>query len=146
MVLNHITLSGNLTADIELKQTPSGVSVAKFTLAVNRKYAKEGAEKKTDFFRCVAWRHGAEYLANYAGKGTQIVVEGHIEQEEYTDKNGNKRDAITVVAENVQVIVSKRTEGTQEAKKDEAEYVPNQYSQNATDGFVTVDADLGLPF
>lgn len=146
MVLNHITLSGNLTADIELKQTPSGVSVAKFTLAVNRKYAKEGAEKKTDFFRCVAWRHGAEYLANYAGKGTQVVVEGHLEQEEYTDKQGNKRDAITVVAENVQVIVSKRTEGAQEAKKGKAEYVPTHYEQNAESGFVEVDADLGLPF
>ena len=146
MVLNHITLSGNLTADIELKQTPSGVSVAKFTLAVNRKYAKEGAEKKTDFFRCVSWRHGAEYLANYAGKGTQIVVEGHLEQEEYTDKQGNKRDAVTVVAENVQVIVSKRVDGAQEAKKDKAEYVPTHYSQNATDGFEAVDTDTGLPF
>jgi single-strand DNA-binding protein len=146
MVLNHIILSGNLTADIELKQTPSGVSVAKFTLAVNRRFAKEGAEKKTDFIRCVAWRHGAEFLANYAGKGTQIVVEGHIEQEEYTDKNGNKRDAITVVAENVQVIASKRTEGAQDTNKGEAEYVPTHYEQNATDGFVAVDSDLGLPF
>ena len=146
MVLNHITLSGNLTSDIELKQTPSGVSVAKFTLAVNRRFAKEGAEKKTDFFRCVAWRHGAEYLANYAGKGTQIVVEGHLEQEEYTDKQGNKRDAITVVAENVQVIVSKRADVAQEAKTGTAEYVPTHYEQNATDGFVAVDTDLGLPF
>lgn len=145
MVLNHIILSGNLTADIELKQTPSGVSVARFTLAVNRKYAKDG-DKKTDFFRCIAWRQSAEFLANYAGKGTQIVVEGHLEQEEYTDKQGNKRDAITVVAENAQVVFTKRTEAAQEAKTDKAEYVPTHYAQNEENGFVEVDTELGLPF
>ena len=145
MVLNHITISGNLTADVELKQTQSGVSVCRFTVAVNRKYAKDG-DKKTDFFRCIAWRKSAEFLANYAGKGTQIVVEGHLEQEEYTDKNGNKRDAITVVAENAQVVFTKRTEGAQETKTDKAEYVPTHYEQNATDGFVEVSVDVGLPF
>ena len=145
MTLNNIILSGNLTADIELKQTPSGVSVARFTIAVNRKYAKDG-DKKTDFFRCIAWRQSAEFLANYAGKGTQVVIEGHLEQEEYTDKQGNKRDAITVVAENAQVVFTKRTEGAQDTKTDKAEFVPTHYAQNAESGFIEVDTDLGLPF
>ena len=145
MTLNNIILSGNLTAGIELKQTPSGVSVARFTIAVNRKYAKDG-DKKTDFFRCIAWRQSAEFLANYAGKGTQVVIEGHLEQEEYTDKQGNKRDAITVVAENAQVVFTKRTEGAQDTKTDKAEFVPTHYAQNAESGFIEVDTDLGLPF
>jgi single-strand DNA-binding protein len=101
-MLNTITIMGRLTRDPELKTTPSGASVTSFTLAVERDFNdKETGEKATDFIDCVAWRGTAEFVTRFFTKGRMAVVNGRLQLRDYTDKDGNKRRAAEVVAENV---------------------------------------------
>ncbi|MBP1737592.1 MAG: Single-stranded D-binding protein [Oscillospiraceae bacterium] len=101
-MLNRIILQGRLTADPELRQTPAGVSVASFALAVDRDFKnKESGEKETDFINCVAWRGTGEFVSRYFTKGSLAVVEGRLQMRRYTDRDGNKRIAAEVVADNV---------------------------------------------
>jgi len=138
-MFNLVVLTGRLTADAELKTTPSGVSVTSFSIAVERRY-KQGEEKQTDFINIVAWRAAAEFITKYFNKGSMIGIEGSIQTRNYTDKNGNKRTAFEVVANNVQFV---------ESKKADTE------DQNSGSGFTNADTadftDLGetdedLPF
>ena len=92
---------GRLVADPELRQTPSGISVTSFTLAVDRSYVKAGAERPTDFIDIVAWRGTAEFVCKYFRKGQLAAVQGSIQTRSYTDKAGNKRKAFEIVADNV---------------------------------------------
>ena len=87
-MLNNITIHGRLTADPELKQTQSGVPFCNFTVAVDRSY-KQGDERQTDFFNCIAWRGQAEMIAKYFNKGKEIVVNGEMNNNPY-EKDGNK--------------------------------------------------------
>lgn len=125
MNLNKVILAGRLTADPELKTTPSGLSVTSFTVAVDRRFGKE---KQTDFISCVAWRQTAEFITKYFSKGNSICVCGSIQTRNYTDKNGNKRTAVEVVAEEATFCEGKRdnVEATQEAKAytEQSEYEP----------------------
>ena len=97
MNLNIVILAGRLTADPELKTTPNGISVCSFSVAVDRRYSKDN--KQTDFINVVAWRSTAEFITKYFSKGNSICVCGSIQTRNYTDKNGNKRTAVEVVAE-----------------------------------------------
>ena len=87
-MLNNITIHGRLTADPELKHTQSQVAYCTFTVAVDRSY-KQGDEKLTDFFNCIAWRGQAEMIAKYFNKGKEIVVNGEMNNNPY-EKDGNK--------------------------------------------------------
>lgn len=109
-MLNRTILMGRLTADPELKQTPNGVSVCTFSVAIDRSYSKD-REKQTDFIDVVAWREKAEFVSKYFSKGRMIIVEGSIQTRSYEDKNGNKRRAVEVVADNVQFGESKNNAG-----------------------------------
>lgn len=100
---NKVIIGGRLTADVELKQTPSGVSVCAFSIAVNRK----GAERKTDFLDVVAWRQTAEFISKYFKKGSSICIVGSLQKREWTDKNGQKRYATEVIAEEASFVDSK---------------------------------------
>lgn len=101
-MLNTITIMGRLTRSPELKTTPSGASVTNFTLAVERDFKnKETGERETDFIDCTAWRGTADFVTRYFTKGSMAVVSGRLQFREYTDKDGNKRRAAEVVAENV---------------------------------------------
>lgn len=106
-MLNKVILMGRLTADPELKQTPNGVSVASFRLACDRNYADKSGNKGCDFINIVAWRNTAEFISRYFQKGRMIVVEGAIQTRSYTDKDGNKRTAFEVVADQVYFADSK---------------------------------------
>ena len=97
-MLNHIVLMGRLTRDPELRRTGSGVAVASFTLAVDRDFAAQGAEKETDFVDIVAWRNTAEFVSRYFTKGRMAVVTGRLQIRNWTDKEGNKRRSAEVVA------------------------------------------------
>jgi single-strand DNA-binding protein len=100
-MLNHITIMGRITRDIELRRTGSGIPVASFSVAVDRDFSgKDGGEKETDFIDCVAWRSTAEFVDKYFSKGRMIVVSGRLQIRSYTDKDGNKRKAAEVVADN----------------------------------------------
>ncbi len=100
-MLNKAILMGRLTRDPELRQTPSNVSVATFSLAVDRNYQADKNNKQTDFINIVAWRHTAEFVAKYFTKGQLVAVEGSIQTRSYQDKEGNNRTAFEVVADQV---------------------------------------------
>ena len=101
-MLNHITIMGRLTRDPELRKTGSGLSVASFTLAVDRDFKnKETGEKECDFIDCTAWRNTADFVSKYFTKGRMAVVEGRLQIRNWTDKEGNKRRSAEVVADNV---------------------------------------------
>ena len=106
-MFNLVVLTGRLTADPELKTTPSDISVTRFSIAVNRNYGS-GEERQTDFINIVAWRHSAEFVAKYFKKGNLIGIEGSIQTNRYQDKNGNNRTSFEVVANNIQFVESKR--------------------------------------
>ena len=101
-MLNKVIIMGRLTADPELKQTPSGIATCRFSVAVNRNYtSKETGERQTDFINVVAWRNTAEFVSRYFSKGKMIIVEGSLRNNNYTDKNGVKHYAMDVQADNV---------------------------------------------
>lgn len=106
-MLNRVILMGRLTDDPELRQTPSGVYVANFKIAVDRTYSKE---KQADFLPVVVWRNTAEFVSRYFSKGKMVIVEGSLQSRNYEDKNGNKRTAIEVVADNCMFGEPKRQE------------------------------------
>lgn len=101
-MLNRVILMGRLTADPEQKSTPSGVSVTSFSIAVERNFVdKATGNRQADFINIVAWRGTAELICKYFNKGSMIALEGSIQTRNYEDKNGNKRTAFEVVAEQV---------------------------------------------
>lgn len=101
-MLNKVILMGRLATEPELKQTQSGISVTSFVLAVERDYKdKETGKRDADFINIVAWRNTADFVSKYFAKGNMAVVSGSLQVREYTDKEGNKRKAIDVIAENV---------------------------------------------
>lgn len=111
-MLNKIFIMGRLTRDPELRRTQTGTAVASFTLAVDRDVKdKNTGERQTDFIDCVAWRNTADYVSKYFTKGRMAIVEGRLQVREYTDKEGNKRRATEVVADQVYFGDSKKDGG-----------------------------------
>ena len=110
-MLNHIVLMGRLTRDPELRRTGSGVAVASFTLAVDRDYAAQGAEKETDFVDIVAWRNTAEFVSKYFTKGSMAVVSGRLQIRDWTDREGGKRRSAEIVVDNMYFGESRRRDG-----------------------------------
>lgn len=100
-MLNSVIIMGRLTSTPELKTTNSGLSVTSFTVAVDRRFQKQGEEKQTDFLNVVAWRQAADFVCKYFNKGSMIAVQGELQTRNYEDKNGNKRTATEIVADNV---------------------------------------------
>ena len=100
-MLNHIVIHGRLTADPELKTTPSGVSVCSVNIAVDRSFVKQGEEKQTDFFTAIFWRGLAEMVVKYFSKGKEIVVSGEMQSRKWQDGEGNSHIAWEVMANSV---------------------------------------------
>ena len=140
---SRVIVMGRITADLELRQTPNGVSVLNFSIAVNRPFVEKNGERATDFFNVVAWQMRAEFIAKYFKKGSLILVDGRLESREYVDKNGTTQRVVEIIAENVSF--------TGEAKQ------PNNNSQGSPavegpemdeniDDFKDLDDDEDLPF
>ena len=110
-MLNCAVIMGRLTADPELRQTPSGVAVTRFTVAVDRSFVKAGEERKADFINVVAWRQTAEFVTRYFSKGSMIAVQGAIQTGSY-EKDGVKRSTFEIVADNVSFCGSKAESNT----------------------------------
>ena len=100
-MINNAVIMGRLVADPELRTTASGNSVSSFTVAVDRSFARQGEEKQADFIDVIAWRQTAEFICKYFRKGSMIAIQGHIQTRMYEDKNGNKRKAVELIADNV---------------------------------------------
>lgn len=101
MSFNKVILMGRITHDLELRTTPSGVHVCQFSIAVDRRFQAKGEERKTDFFRVNAWRASAEFVTRYFRKGSMILVEGELHNNNYTDKNGNTVYSVEVTADQI---------------------------------------------
>ena len=141
-MLNSIIVMGRLTADPELRSTSSGLSVTSFTVAVDRGYLKPGEEKKAYFIPVVAWRQTADFVSKYFRKGSMIAVQGSLQSRSYEDKNGNKRVAYEIVADQVSFCGSKAESGT--GSYDTAS--PSSYNNSSADDFSSVVDDDDLPF
>lgn len=114
MSINSVIVMGRLTSDVELKTTPSGVSVCRFNVALDRP-TKQGEEKKTDFVSVVCWRGTADFVSKYFVKGQMIAVQGSIQTGSY-EKDGVKRNTFDIVADKVSFCGSKsENNGTSEA-------------------------------
>lgn len=137
-MINIVALTGHLTYDPELRSTPSGVSVCRFQIAVARNFAPKGEERKADFIDVTAWRQTAEFVCKYFRKGAMIAVEGAIQTDNFTDRDGNKRKSVQVVANQVSFCGSKAEAGTEQ---------PNLNASAAYEDFEEiVDDDDDLPF
>jgi single-strand DNA-binding protein len=102
--MNQAILIGNLTRDPELSTTPSGVSVCRFSIAVNRQYKNADGQQETDFFTIVAWRGQADFCGKYLKKGRKVAVVGNIQNRSYDDKDGNKRYVTEIIANSVEFV------------------------------------------
>ncbi|HEX21702.1 MAG TPA: single-stranded DNA-binding protein [Actinobacteria bacterium] len=104
--LNRVILIGNLTRDPELRYTPSGRAVANFGIAVNRIFTNKDGEKikKVDFFNIVVWAKQAENCAEYLHKGSPAAIEGRLQSRSWETSDGDKRNTVEVVADNVQFL------------------------------------------
>jgi single-strand DNA-binding protein len=143
--LNKVILGGRLTADVELKTTPSGVSTCSFSLAVNRKYSKEGQQAETDFIECQAWRQTAEFISRYFKKGSSLCVVGSIQKRMWKDQQGNNRYATEVIVDEAMFVDSKNdTQGTFTAP--DAQFNAPSYDAPQTSNFVPLNTDDDLPF
>ena len=123
--LNKVVLAGRVTADIELKQTPSGVSVVSFTIAVNRRFVSKStdaqAQPQADFINVTAWRTTAEFISKYFHKGSAICITGSIQTRKWQDQQGNNRYSTEVVADEAMFVESKADGGS-------GSYSPEAYS------------------
>lgn len=106
--MNRVFLIGNLTRDPELTQTPNGISVCRFSIAVNRPYTQgDNAERQTDFFNCTAWRGLGENIAKYQKKGSKVAVSGSIQLRNYEDNQGVRRTAVDIICQDVEFLSSR---------------------------------------
>ena len=142
--LNKVILAGRLTADPELKQTQSGVSIATFTLAVNRKYVSKNsddAQPQADFFRITAWRNTAEFVSKYFKKGSALCLLGSIQNRSWEDDQGQKHFVTDIVADEVNFVESK---GSVQESQGQPKY--NIYDAPSTPKFEEIKTDEDLPF
>ena len=102
--MNKIMLIGNLTRDPEMRSTPNGVTVCTFNIAVNRRFAPQGGEKVTDFFRINAWRQLGDTCAKYLSKGRKVAVIGELQARTYEAKDGTTRMSLDVSADEVEFL------------------------------------------
>ena len=107
MGLNFVAIHGRLTAQPEMRQTQSGVSVCNFTVAVDRNFTRQGEEKQTDFVPCVAWRGLADHIGRWFTKGKEIIVVGEMQSRKWQDKDGNNRISWEIMASGVDFCGSK---------------------------------------
>ena len=134
---------GRLTAQPELRTTGTGISVSSFSVAVDRSY-QSGGERQTDFINCVAWRQNADFITKYFTKGQMIAIRGTLQQNSYTDKDGNKRTTYDVVVDQAQFCGSKQESGGSAPAKEAA---PASFSNVDTGDFEEISmGDDDLPF
>ncbi len=109
--MNKVILVGNLTRDPELTETPNGIAVCRFAIAVSRDYANSEGTRETDFFNITVWRGRAENCGKYLKKGNKVAVVGSLQNRSYEDKDGIKRTVTDVVASEVEFLTPKTAQG-----------------------------------
>ena len=115
--MNKIILVGRMTKDIEIRYTQNQKEVGNFDLAVNRNYKSANGEYDTDFFKCIAWGNLAKTIHTYTSRGSQIAIEGRVENRKYQANDGTNRYVTEVVVEGVQLLDSKKNNTTTEQEE-----------------------------
>ena len=155
-MLNVVAIMGRLVADPELRTTQNGTNVCSFRIACDRNFARQGEQRQADFIDIVAWRQQGEFVSKYFQKGSLIAIEGALQTRQYEDRNGNKRTAVEVVANNINFAGPKNGGQSGGHSPDYQNPVPaNQepletsqvYSDgSAADDFAELDDTDDLPF
>lgn len=145
-MLNKVFLNGRLTGDPDTKYTPQGVAVTRFSLAVQRSYVKQGEERQTDFINCTAFRSTAEFIHKWFKKGSAMILVGSLQTRSWEDKDGNKKFATDVIADEVYFGDSKTKKPDEESQYlyDERKGI-EQSDTISDDGFEMIE-DKDLPF
>ncbi len=154
---NRVILMGRLTRDPELRTTQSGIQMCRFSVAVDRQYAKQGEERQADFFDVTVWRNTAEFVCKYFTKGKMIHIEGRLQNNNYEDKNGVKHYSNIVIGDNVSFCGDKSgAQGQQDYKPSQAAVpqpspAPAKQQQNEIDlgdlgEFEEILSDGEVPF
>lgn len=128
--MNSVSLSGRLGKEVEVAKTNNGVSVCRFSLAVNKGY---GEKRKTSWIECVAWRQSADFLFQYARKGDMVGVNGELTVDEYTNRDGNKVYKTYVNCDNVELYSSK-PKGEYKSEEPKASSVGDEWKQPTLGG------------
>lgn len=140
---NKVIIGGRLTADPELKTTPSGISVTSFTIAVNRRFGgKSGEESAADFINVTAWRQTAEFITRYFRKASSICVMGSLQNRNWTDNNGVKHYATEVVADEAYFVDAKSESPLAVRESASQPYIPESYASPA---YATPAASAEMP-
>lgn len=143
-MLNQVIMMGRLTADPELKQTQGGVSVTKFTIAVERNYTVDNGKRETDFFDVVSWRSTADFIARYFTKGQLIAIVGSLENQKWTDQSGNKRVTAKIIAD--QAFFSGDFQKKEEQSQPAASTQRPSYATQPAPATFVAQSDDDLPF
>lgn len=110
--MNKVILMGRLTRDVEMRQTPSGVSLARFSIAVDRRFSGKDGQRQTDFINCAAWRQTGEFISRYFQKGSMIAVVGSIQSRSWDGQDGKRQYATEVVVDEAYFTGSKSETST----------------------------------
>lgn len=128
--MNKVIMMGRLTKDPDITNTTNGTVIAKYNIAVDRKFKRDG-DPDADFFSCTSFGKQAEFVEKYLKKGTKVVITGRVQNNNYTDKNGQKVYGTVLMVEEIEFAESKKAEGINEEKQDD---------------FINVPDDSDLPF
>ena len=140
--MNKVFLIGNLTRDPELRETPSGVAMCRFAIAVQRPYSSQDGERQTDFFECTAWRGLAENIARFTKKGNKVAVAGHIQIRNYEDNQGVRRTVVDVIVQDCEFLTPKSSGDS----FDDVSESPRASAPKKKPALQAMDDDSDIPF
>ena len=143
--MNKVILMGRLTRDVEMRQTPNGVSLARFSIAVNRRFAGKDAQQQADFINCVAWRQTGEFIARYFQKGSMIAVVGSIQSRSWDGNDGKKQYATEVVVDEAYFTGSK-SENSTGSNTDLSDSGLDDLNSQYGEDFAAIGDEEDLPF
>ena len=144
--MNKVILMGRLTRDPEVSSSTTGTTFARYSIAVDRRFKREG-EPDADFFNCTAFGKQGEFVEKYLRKGTKILLSGRIQNDNYTNRDGQKVSAVQIIAEEIEFAESKNASSAQSAPQSYS--APAEGSRPTADGFMNIPDSIDseeLPF
>ena len=143
--MNKVILMGRLTRDVEMRQTPNGVSLARFSIAVTRRFKNSNGEYDADFINCIAWRQTGEFIARYFQKGSMIAVVGSIQSRSWDGNDGKKQYATEVIVDEAYFTGSK-SENSTGSNTDLSDSGLDDLNSQYGEDFATIGDEEDLPF
>ena len=143
--MNKVILMGRLTKDVEMRQTPNGVSLARFSIAVTRRFKNSNGEYDADFINCIAWRQTGEFIARYFQKGSMIAVVGSIQSRSWDGNDGKKQYATEVIVDEAYFTGSK-SENSTGSNTDLSDSGLDDLNSQYGEDFATIGDEEDLPF